>query len=74
MEEHCGLPAWQVPGYLETHGGHLMVDAVDAERLAENHGTPLYVFSEKRIADNIRNLRSALSRSTASKDLLRIKS
>src|SRR4030095_11301310 len=51
---------WQVPGYLETQAGHLTVDGVDAGHLAQQHGTPLYVFSEKRISDNIRNLRSAL--------------
>lgn len=38
----------------------MTVDGVDASRLAEQHGAPLYVFSEKRIADNIRNLRSAV--------------
>ena len=54
------LPTWQVPGYLETHAGHLTVDGVDVVDLAAQHGTPLYVFSEKRIADNIRNLRGAL--------------
>jgi diaminopimelate decarboxylase len=46
--------------YLETRAGHLTVDGVDAVGLAEQHGTPLYVFSEKRIADNTRNLRSAV--------------
>ena len=60
MEER-GLPrTWHVPGYLETRDGHLTVDGVDAVLLAEQHGTPLYVFSEKRIADNIRDLRSAV--------------
>jgi diaminopimelate decarboxylase len=60
MTEECSLPTWQVPGYLETHAGHLTVDGIDAARLAEYYDTPLYVFSEKRIADNIRNLRSAV--------------
>jgi diaminopimelate decarboxylase len=60
MPEQRSLPAWRVPGYLETPAGHLTVDGVDAPRLAEKHGTPLYVFSEKRIADNIRNLRSSV--------------
>ena len=59
MPERQGQ-SWQVPGYLETRARHLMVDGVDAVGLAEQHGTPLYVFSEKRIADNIRNLRSAV--------------
>jgi diaminopimelate decarboxylase len=54
------LPTWQVPGYLETRDGHLTVDGVDALQLAQQHGTPLYVFSEKRIADNIHKLRRAV--------------
>ena len=54
------LPTWQVPGYLETRDGHLTVDGVDALQLAQQHGTPLYVFSETRIADNIRKLRTAV--------------
>src|SRR6185295_8356236 len=52
--------SWQVPGYLETRAGHLTIDGVDVTSLADEQGTPLYVFSEKRIADNIRRLRSAV--------------
>jgi diaminopimelate decarboxylase len=51
---------WEVPGYLETRAGHLTVDDKDAAQLAGQLGTPLYVFSEKRIADNIRKLRGAV--------------
>jgi diaminopimelate decarboxylase len=53
-------PSWQVPDYLETRAGRLTVDGVDAVELADAHGAPLYVFSEKRIAQNVRSLRSAL--------------
>ena len=49
-----------MPGYLETRSGGLTVDGVEAIQLADAHGTPLYVFSEKRIAGNVRGLRSAL--------------
>ena len=59
MPERQGQ-SWLVPGYLETRAGHLTIDGVDASRLAEEHSTPLYVFSEKRIAENIRSLRSAV--------------
>lgn len=52
--------SWQAPGYLETRAGHLTVDGADAVLLAQQHGTPLYVFSEKRIAGNVRNLRAAV--------------
>jgi diaminopimelate decarboxylase len=52
--------SWLAPGYLEVDGGHLTVDGVDAVQLAEEHGSPLYVFSERRIASNTRNLRRAI--------------
>jgi diaminopimelate decarboxylase len=45
--------------YLETRAGRLMVDGADVEQLAEQYGTPLYIFSEKRIAENVRSLKSA---------------
>jgi diaminopimelate decarboxylase len=51
---------WQVAGYLETREGHLTVDGVDTVELAERYGTPLYIFSEKRIAQNVGNLRRAV--------------
>ena len=60
MPEERSAGTWRVPGYLETHNGHLTVSGVDAVSLAAHHGTPLYVFSEKRIAGNIRSLRSAV--------------
>lgn len=49
-----------MPGFLETSSGRLTVDGVDAHLLGEAHGTPLYVFSEKRIASNVCDLRRAL--------------
>ena len=52
--------SWQSPGYLGTRAGRLTVDGIDAVELARQYGTPLYVFSERRIADNTRNLRRAL--------------
>jgi D-ornithine/D-lysine decarboxylase len=52
--------SWRVSGYLEEGEGHLTVDSVDACRIADVHGTPLYVFSEKRIKENTRKLRSAI--------------
>jgi diaminopimelate decarboxylase len=60
MPEQRSVPTWRVPGYLDTQAGHLTVDTVDAAGLADQYGTPLYVFSEKRITDNIRNLRRAV--------------
>jgi diaminopimelate decarboxylase len=60
MKEPSASGTWQMPGYLETRSGHLTVDGIDATRLSEGHGTPLYVFSERRISDNTRNLRLAV--------------
>lgn len=42
--------------------GKLHIDQTSAEQIARTHGTPLYVYSEKRIADNYTRLRDALSR------------
>jgi diaminopimelate decarboxylase len=52
--------AWQVEGYLGTRAGHLTVDGADAVELADNYGTPLYVFSERQIMKNVRDLRRAV--------------
>src|SRR5262249_2111409 len=47
------------PAYLDTRGKHLLIDGIDAVMLAAEHGTPLYVFSERRIIPNTRGLRAA---------------
>ena len=60
MQERNAAPTWQVAGYLESQAGHLTVDGADVVNLAERFGTPLYVFSEKRISENVRNLRHAV--------------
>src|SRR5262249_8658658 len=60
MSNRQSSETWQIPGYLETRNGHLNIDGVDALEIAEQHGTPLYVFSEKRITGNVRNLRRAV--------------
>ncbi len=51
---------WREAGYLETHNHHLTINGADAVQLVEEYGSPLYVFSEKRISDNVRNLRRAI--------------
>src|SRR3954469_3990395 len=51
---------WQIAGYLETRAGHLTVDGLDSVTLIEQYGTPLYVFSEKSIANHVRDLRRAV--------------
>lgn len=49
-----------LPDFLNLREGHLEVDGVNLQQVAEEYGTPLYLFSEKRIAENTRSLRSAL--------------
>jgi diaminopimelate decarboxylase len=46
----------------ENRDGVLYVDGVSALRLAEKFDTPLYVMSERRIRDNFRHLKEALTR------------
>lgn len=60
MPEQRAPNTWQVQGYLETREGRLTVDGADAVSLAAQHGTPLYVFSERRILVNVRSLRAAV--------------
>ena len=54
-------PAWSISGYLEVHNGHLTIDGVDALELVEKYNSPLFVFSEHRIRDNIGRLQHAAS-------------
>ncbi len=58
MSEHTG--SWRARGFLETRHHHLSIDGADAVELIEKYGSPLYVFSERRITENVRNLRRAV--------------
>ncbi len=53
MSERKG---WEIEGFLDVRDGRLQIDGVDAARLATEHGTPLFVFSERRIRHNIERL------------------
>lgn len=44
---------WQVDGYLTADGGALLMDGVRVADLATVYGSPLFVFSEARIRQNI---------------------
>ena len=48
------------PGFSEAGSAGLMIDGVDAGRLAAEFGTPLYVFSEAKLAGNTTLLRKAV--------------
>src|SRR6476660_4951442 len=54
-------PAWSIPGYLEVRDGHLNIDGVDALELVTKYNSPLFVFSERRIRNNIARLQHAAS-------------
>jgi diaminopimelate decarboxylase len=52
-------PAWAIPGYLEVRNDHLTVNGVDTLELVKEFNSPLFVFSESRIRDNIKRLQHA---------------
>jgi diaminopimelate decarboxylase len=52
-------PAWSIPGYLEVRNDHLTVNGVDTLELVKEFNSPLFVFSEPRIRDNIKRLQLA---------------
>ena len=54
-------PAWSIPGYLEVRDGHLNIDGADALELVTKYNSPLFVFSERRIRNNIARLQHAAS-------------
>ena len=51
---------WARPG-LEVHDGHLAIAGRDAEGIAREHGTPVYVYDLVRAQEQARALRGALS-------------
>ena len=52
-------PAWSIAGFLEVQNDHLTVNGVDTLELVKDFNSPLFVFSEKRILDNINRLQRA---------------
>jgi diaminopimelate decarboxylase len=52
-------PAWTISDYLEVRNGHLAINGADALALVRQYDSPLFVFSEPRIASNINRLKSA---------------
>ena len=51
--------SWQIENFLDVRNNQLHIDGVSAVDLANEHGTPLFVFSEQRIRHNINRLRRA---------------
>ncbi len=54
-------PAWSISGYLEVRDGHLNINGADALDLVGQFDSPLFVFSEPRIRDNIARLQYGAS-------------
>jgi len=54
-------PAWSISGYLEVRDGHLNINGADALDLVGQYDSPLFVFSEPRIRDNIARLQHGAS-------------
>jgi diaminopimelate decarboxylase len=54
-------PWWVRPG-LEARDGRLTIASEDAESLARQHGTPLFVYDRTRFVENARRLQGALER------------
>jgi diaminopimelate decarboxylase len=52
---------WTRPG-LDVRGGRLIVAGRDAEALAREHGTPLYVHDLTRVREQVRGIRAAFER------------
>ncbi len=50
--------AWEIEKFLEEKHNRLFINGVSAVELAEQYGTPLFVFSETRIKDNIARLKA----------------
>lgn len=49
---------WRREHFLDVKNNHLHVDGLDTVELAREHGTPLFVFSERRIRHNIERLKN----------------
>lgn len=54
--------AFPIEGHVEEKEGELAIGGIDAGKIAERFGTPVYVTSEQRIRDNYRRLKAALGK------------
>ena len=67
LTERTGAPAtqaapwWVRPGLDIDDDGRLRIVGEDAEALAREHGTPLFVYDRARFAENARRLQAALA-------------
>ena len=61
MKKAFRLQPWTADGYLDDRVGRLHMDGVDLVNVAEEHGTPLFVYSENRLRRNARHLHRAFA-------------
>jgi diaminopimelate decarboxylase len=61
-DEAVGPAPWWVRSGLEAVDDRLVIAGVDAERLAREHGTPLFVYDRRRFVENAERLAAALAR------------
>lgn len=68
MKEAVALHPWARGDYLSSKDGQLHIDGVDINKLIEQYGSPLYVFSERQLRKNaesiLRNFRSVHGNTT----------
>ncbi|MFN0124809.1 MAG: diaminopimelate decarboxylase [Blastocatellia bacterium] len=62
MTDSPTQPGWTIPGYLEIRDNHLHIHGLDANALALEYDTPLFVVSAPRIRHNIAKLLEARRR------------
>lgn len=55
--------------FLSNRGGKLFIENVFAELLARKFGTPIYIYSESRIRENARRVKSALASAAATPEI-----
>ena len=61
MSHAEAIPTWWIRPGLEASGGRLVIAGRDAEALAQEHGTPLYVYDLAHVEEQVRALQAALA-------------
>ena len=54
--------SWKIVNHLEERNGNLHIGGIDANTLAREYGTPLYVYNGDRILGNYRGIRDAMQK------------
>ena len=62
MTQAFRLRPFEDGDFLRVEGDRLLLDGADLTALAESHGTPLFVYSARRLRENARGLQAAFRR------------